>query len=371
MAGLQQAGQGQKVIGVEQGAQALKPFPLAQGRQTVGHRHRQVLIDAGVPVAVDGAGLTAVPDGSQAVNLLQGAQGGSLVMAAGNLQVPVHEEVLVSRQARETAGTLLQLALQVRQTEPRVEDGQRGVGLQILDPAKPAVEFLRGEVHGIVFGEPQIGGLQPGDGIRKSDPPEPQSRQELDHAFQVVHHAAQGYGGYRIEAVSPQERQQVPDMVRQARQSPVVVMQGRAGGVHGNDQGFQGGSPQILNQGGGEQGGVGAQKGMDPQGPGLLQRWQQAGVKQRFPPGEAKVLDSRLFQGGQAPLQMGRIGHDPGGRRHLGKIAEAAMGVAGVGEGDLAKAGTAPENEVNDLLSRYRQLSPASTSAPGAGGAGT
>jgi hypothetical protein len=110
---------------------------------------------------------------------------------------------------------------------------------------------------------------------------------------------------------------------------------------------------------------------MDPQGPGLLQRWQQAGVKQRFPPGEAKVLDSRLFQGGQAPLQMGRIGHDPGGRRHLGKIAEAAMGVAGVGEGDLAKAGTAPENEVNDLLSRYRQLSPASTSAPGAGGAGT
>jgi hypothetical protein len=26
---------------------------------------------------------------------------------------------------------------------------------------------------------------------------------------------------------------------------------------------------------------------------------------------------------------------------------------------------------VNDLLSRYRQLSPASTSAPGAGGAGT
>jgi len=47
------------------------------------------------------------------------------------------------------------------------------------------------------------------------------------------------------------------------------------------------------------------------------------------------------------------------------------MGVAGVGEGDLAKAGTAPENEVNDLLSRYRQLSPASTSAPGAGGAGT
>ena len=301
----------------------------------------------------------------------RGPRGVGLVMAAGNLQVPVHEEVLVSRQAGETAGTLLQLALQVRQTEPRVEDGQRGVGLQFLDPAKPAVKFLRGEVHGIVLGEPQIGGLQPGDGIRKGDPPEPQSRQELDHALQVVHHAAQGYGGHRIEAVSPQERQQVPDMVGQTRQSPVAVMQGRAGGVYGNDQGFQGGSPQILNQGGGEQGGIGAQEGMDPQGPGLLQRRQQAGVKQWFPPGEAEVLDSRLFQGGQTSLQTGCIGHDPGGRRHLGKIAEAATSVAGVGEGDLAKAGTAPENEVNDLLSRYRQLSPASTSAPGAGGAGT
>ena len=102
-----------------------------------------------------------------------------------------------------------------------------------------------------------------------------------------------------------------------------------------------------------------------------FKRRQQAGVKQRFPPGEAEVLDSRLFQGGQASLQTAGIGHDPGGRRHLGKIAEAAMGVAGVGEGDLAKAGTAPENEVNNLLSRYRQLSPASTSTPGTGGAGT
>lgn len=371
MEALQQGGQGQEVIGVEQGAQALEQFPLAQGRQTVGHRHCQVLIDAGVPVAVDGAGLAAVPDGTQTVDLLQGAQGGSLVMAAGDLQVPVREEVLVSRQAGETAGTLLQLALQVRQTEPRVEDGQRGFGLQFLDPAKPAVEFLRGEVHGIVLSEPQIGGLQAGDGIRKGDPPEAQSRQELDHALQVCHHAAQGYGGHRIEAVSPQKRQQVPDMVRQTRQPPVAVMQGRAGGVHGNDQGFQGGSPQILNQGGGEQGGIGAQEGMDPQGPGLVQRRQQAGVKQRFPPGEADVLDSRLFQGGQPLLQTGRIGHDPGGGRHLGEIAEAATSIAGVGEGDLAKARTAPENEVNDLLSRYCQLSPASTAAPGTGGAGT
>jgi hypothetical protein len=146
-------------------------------------------------------------------------------------------------------------------------------------------------------------------------------------------------------------------------------MQGRAGGVQGNDQGFQGGRPQFLYQAGGEQGGIGAQEGMDPQGPGLLKCRQQVGVKQRFPAGEAEVLDSRLFQGGQAPLQTAGIGHDPGGRRHLGEIAKAAMGVAGVGEGDLAKAGTTPENEVNDLLSPYCQLSPAPTSTPGTGGA--
>ena len=59
------AGQpGREVVGGQQSLQTFEPVTPAQGGQGIGHRHRQVLVDAGIAVTVDGAGVAIVPDGA-------------------------------------------------------------------------------------------------------------------------------------------------------------------------------------------------------------------------------------------------------------------------------------------------------------------
>ena len=116
---------------------------------------------------------------------------------------------------------------------------ERGRGLQLFDPAEPLVELVGGEVNGIVVGKPQIGGVQPGDGVGKGDPAKPQLFQEPEHLPQIVDQAAQGHRGHGVQAGPAQLRHHLPDMPGETRQPPVGVMGGSRGRVHGNDQGLQ------------------------------------------------------------------------------------------------------------------------------------
>jgi hypothetical protein len=66
---------------------------LPQRRQGIRHRYGQILIDAGIPVAINGAGATTLPDGRDLMERIQGTQVLWKIMAAINLEVPIHKEV--------------------------------------------------------------------------------------------------------------------------------------------------------------------------------------------------------------------------------------------------------------------------------------
>ena len=178
------------------------------------------------------------------------------------------------------------------QGQPGIEDIERGRGLELLYPAKPLIEFVGGKVNGIVVGKPQIGGVQPGDGVGKGDPAKPQLFQEPEHLPQINDQAAQGHRGHGVQPGPAHLRQHLPDMAGETRQPPVRVMGRSRGPVQGNNQGLKARGLEIADISRGEQRAVGAEEGMDPQVPGPAQGREQGRIEQGFAAGEAEVVNA-------------------------------------------------------------------------------
>jgi hypothetical protein len=86
--------EGKEVLGGKKRLEPPDDLPLTPSGQGVRQGDRDMLKDAGIPVTVNVAGITAVPDGGKPVNLLQRTQGVGEEMAAVNFQAPVCKKYL-------------------------------------------------------------------------------------------------------------------------------------------------------------------------------------------------------------------------------------------------------------------------------------
>jgi hypothetical protein len=83
-----------------------------------------VLENAGVPVALYGAGVAVVPEAGCPVNVFQGTKDVGQIMAAIYLEMPVHVKMFEAGQTREAAGQPPPAALQIQEPLPGVKDDQ-------------------------------------------------------------------------------------------------------------------------------------------------------------------------------------------------------------------------------------------------------
>ena len=138
-------------------------------------------------------------------------------------------------------------------------------------------------------------------------------------------------------------------------QPPVSVMDGSRGSVDGNNQGLKPRLLKVADIRRGKAPAVGAQEGMDPQVPGPAQGREQGGIKQGFAAGEAEVANALIFENLKPPEKSRRIGHHPCLRRHRWKAAKAATGIAGVGDGNLAKTRSPLQHQTQEFLAGHGQ----------------